>query len=643
MNLPVPLFRLPLILSAAACLSGVSRSSAQTRAIGIDVSDWQNQTSTGLPIDWARVHQPVAQGGGGKDFAFIRSTRGGTTGTYNEHTREGTLSHRYDDFAFTYNITNAKAVGMLAGPYHFGRADLLANTGIDEANHMLEIAGPYMKPGYLRLVFDLEAGNTQRSTTDLTNFALDFANRIYEVKGIYPLVYINSSYANDEVDSRITIMDLWIARWPNQGNPSAIDINGDPPAASGYPNVYGVWNPIYPQIPDPTPWKFWQYTSNGHVAGIGDGVTDRVDLDVAHGSIEFVKDFLVPALWSVNNSGQWTTASNWNASPDLPGANDRVIIDRAAGDFLVTLGAGSHSIRSLSTNERFSLEGGSLSVQQYAQFNNIASFSAGMLNSGSIINNALLHMSDGSISTGPLSGNGSITVLDGQIIANSIRQNRLAISDGLVRVNPNSGPLGTSTVSSISITGSGQFDLATNAMVVDYTGVSSLPLVKALIMLGYDTGSWNGPGIMSSHAAANAGYGLGYAEKSTLEFIPPIFGLSDPTSVFVRYTRYGDADLDGIVSLSDFNRLATNFGSGDDWVEGDFNYDGIVNLQDFNRMAANFGLIASPDGPTPQDWAALASAVPEPVGVLWLCLGASLLTRSRRRAMRAAGCGATRR
>src|SRR5687767_6120975 len=92
-------------LAASLVLSSVlgtvtADSAAQQRALGIDVSDWQNQTSTGLPIDWPRVARPVAQGGGGKQFAFIRSSRGGTTGTYDEHTRIGTLSERYDDFAF---------------------------------------------------------------------------------------------------------------------------------------------------------------------------------------------------------------------------------------------------------------------------------------------------------------------------------------------------------------------------------------------------------------------------------------------------------------------------------------------------------------------------------------------------------------
>ena len=50
------------------------------------------------------------------------------------------------------------------------------------------------------------------------------------------------------------------------------------------------------------------------------------------------------------------------------------------------------------------------------------------------------------------------------------------------------------------------------------------------------------------------------------------------------------------------------------WSDGDFNYDGNVNLLDFNKLAANFNLSATGVNgqPTPQDWANLAAAVPEP-------------------------------
>jgi hypothetical protein len=61
-----------------------------------------------------------------------------------------------------------------------------------------------------------------------------------------------------------------------------------------------------------------------------------------------------------------------------------------------------------------------------------------------------------------------------------------------------------------------------------------------------------------------------------------------------------------------------------------------VNLQDINLLAGNFGLSAGPDGIVdPADWAALASAVPEPSGLSLAVMGAALLTRRNARAPKA--------
>ena len=102
-------------------------------------------------------------------------------------------------------------------------------------------------------------------------------------------------------------------------------------------------------------------------------------------------------------------------------------------------------------------------------------------------------------------------------------------------------------------------------------------------------------------------------------------------SVLLAYTRYGDADLNGQVNLQDFNRLASAFGTTDTavWSQGDFNYDGNVNLQDFNRLAGNFGLSATGPEVTPQDWAALGAAVPEPVAGGAVLAGFGMLRRRR--------------
>ena len=64
----------------------------------------------------------------------------------------------------------------------------------------------------------------------------------------------------------------------------------------------------------------------------------------------------------------------------------------------------------------------------------------------------------------------------------------------------------------------------------------------------------------------------------------------NPTSILMRYTQAGDADLDGQVGMTDFNALAGNFGgSGMYWWQGDMNYDGIVNALDLNAIAINWG------------------------------------------------------
>jgi hypothetical protein len=101
-----------------------------------------------------------------------------------------------------------------------------------------------------------------------------------------------------------------------------------------------------------------------------------------------------------------------------------------------------------------------------------------------------------------------------------------------------------------------------------------------------------------------------------------------------RSFRGGDANKDGTVNLQDFNVLAGNFGStAAAWTQGDFTGDGQVNLQDFNVLAGNFGLTGAANGPTPDDWAALGAAVPEPGSATALIGIGVLALTSRRRAI----------
>ena len=217
----------------------------------------------------------------------------------------------------------------------------------------------------------------------------------------------------------------------------------------------------------------------------------------------------------------------------------------------------------------------------------------------------------------------------GLVEVNTIQAGGIAVNQGTARVLPNGGAANTSRVGSIAF-GGGQLDLTNNAMVVSYTGTSPIASVRAALQSGFNGGAWNGNGLVTSQGNASQ-FALGYAEASALAAIPPIFGTVAGDAVLIRFTRFGDANLDGTVNLQDFNRLASNFGSTNGfWHQGDFNYDGQVNLQDFNRLASNFGQSVSGPAVTPQDWASLASSIPEPSVSLLLVLAPMLVARRRR-------------
>src|SRR4051794_33015304 len=89
--------------SSAACLVLLftcALAPAQTRVTGLDVSWYQGVLSQ---ADWDTIHNTD-----GRAFTFIRSSRGGTTGTSPpSNTPADTLARRYDDPYFVQNITFA--------------------------------------------------------------------------------------------------------------------------------------------------------------------------------------------------------------------------------------------------------------------------------------------------------------------------------------------------------------------------------------------------------------------------------------------------------------------------------------------------------------------------------------------------------
>jgi autotransporter-associated beta strand protein len=205
---------------------------------------------------------------------------------------------------------------------------------------------------------------------------------------------------------------------------------------------------------------------------------------------------------------------------------------------------------------------------------------------------------------------------------------------------------GGETLSSLSISGGGTLDVNNNHIIIAYTGPQAAAdaLIRGYLVSGYAGGAWTGAGIDSSAVAGSTHYGLGYADGADLNGASPLVAGLGAGNIEVKYTLYGDANLDGVVNGTDFGILAAHFGDQETaWDAGDFNYDGVVNGSDFGALAANFGQQAN--GTAVQlpasDYAALdafAAAnglladVPEPAsaGLLFIA-GMGILGRRKRR------------
>jgi len=319
--------------------------------------------------------------------------------------------------------------------------------------------------------------------------------------------------------------------------------------------------------------------------------------------------------WALDSGGDWNNAGNWGNATVPNGIGSVALLGGAItsgrtvyADASITLGsltfdnANSYNVSGLGT---LTMEVGS------------GQGTISVLQGNHKINLPLVFQSDTTVTAAP---GATLTIADPTVI----KANKTVTKTGTVNLT---APLlieaGGSLVvagpamglfAAPSIAAGGEIDVTNSGLNIDYHGMASVAsAIKGQLTTGYADGAWNGTGINTSSAVAGQ-LGIGWVDDSASQ------------TVRVKFTRYGDADLDGTVTSTDFNALVAGYGNTTTgvWATGDFNYDGKVTTLDFNMLAGNFGQSAPA--------AALGSVVPEPASIAGIVLG-TLACLRRRRAM----------
>lgn len=157
---------------------------------------------------------------------------------------------------------------------------------------------------------------------------------------------------------------------------------------------------------------------------------------------------------------------------------------------------------------------------------------------------------------------------------------------------------------SVDTAAGSRLDLADGSLSIHYSGQSPRDQIRSLLEQGYHGGTWDGPGIDTSEGGPGRG-ALGYADSA--DGVVP--GLPAGT-ISVRFTRNGDANLDGAVNFTDLLTLAQHYGQATaTWDQGDFNYDGAVGFDDLLALAQNYGQAVSQPSAVPEPFAIAAIAL----------------------------------
>jgi beta-glucanase (GH16 family) len=307
----------------------------------------------------------------------------------------------------------------------------------------------------------------------------------------------------------------------------------------------------------------------------------------------------VRPTWQGGRTGSWVNAANWTEGvPNYVGANAQ-LTQAAAGPTTIDVG-GTVTVGRLTFDGAggYTLAGaGSLRIDtpSLATAIQVTSGNHTVAVPVTVAKDLTFTVAPASALTltRPMTVAGGVTLTKagtGTLELNGLLAGRVDLLAGTTRIVSDPAANRLARVTSLNLDPAATLDLTDGALLLDSPN-GHAPLVASLAA-AYRAGRWDGAGITSSTAAADARHatGLGYADNAS--------------SLLIRYTFYGDADLNGNVDGADLARLVSGMqvapGSAT-WAQGDFNYDQTVDADDFALF--NLGRAAATTA---------GDAVPEP-------------------------------
>jgi hypothetical protein len=378
-------------------------------------------------------------------------------------------------------------------------------------------------------------------------------------------------------------------------------------------------------------------------------------------------------LWNATGSGTWDNASNWQSGlPNAAGATANFVESITAASTVTLLSSETVGIVNFDSPNSYTLAGsGTLNLMNTSGPSVVNSWAGSQTISAPIVFTSGLtvtafpDVSSSALSlTFPLniSASGTLTKLGTGTLAfassttglTALNLPAINLSNGRILLQSSGTSSNRTLLASASLTMATGTTLDLGANDADLAG-ATLQTINSWVVSGYAGGTWAGAGIDSSAAAGNTEHltALGVIQNNqdgsalftaTHPFDGTTPGVSD---VLIKYTYYGDANLDGKVDATDYSRIDNGYLSQKSsspltgWYNGDFNYDGVINGSDYTLIDNAFNtqgaaLTASIAGQLAEVTAEIAgtpsvSAVPEPASLGALALGlAGLLGRRRR-------------